>query len=54
MICHLLYVHHHFTETSILHILNNILQTLDSGKSTTVISLDLSAAFDAMGHNILF
>jgi len=41
------------TDTSILHTPNNILRSLDSGKSTIVIFLDLSAAFDAMGH-ILF
>ena len=41
------------TETSILHILDSILLSTDSGKSTVVISLDLSAAFDTIHHQIL-
>jgi len=44
---------HHSTETSILHTLDNILCSSDSSKSTTVIFLDLSAAFDTIYHNIL-
>ena len=47
------YRRHHSTETSILHILDSILLTSDSGKSTIVISLDLSAAFDTIDHQIL-
>ena len=44
---------HISTETSIPHILNRILLSSDSGKSTIVISLDLSAAFDTIDHQIL-
>ena len=47
------YRRHHSTETSILHILDSILLSSDSGKSTTVISLDLSAAFDTIDRQIL-
>jgi len=44
------YRRHHSTETSILHILDSIHLSSDSGKSTIVISLDLSAAFDTTDH----
>ena len=47
------YRRHHFTETSTLHILDSILLSCDSGKSTIVFSLDLSAAFDTVDHQIL-
>jgi len=43
----------HSTETSILHTLDSILLSSDSGKSNIVISLDLSAAFDTIDHQIL-
>ena len=47
------YRRHRSTETPILHILGSILLSSDSGKSTTVISLDLSAAFVTIDHQIL-
>ena len=47
------YRRHHSTETSLLHTLDHILRSSDSGKSTVVIALDLSAAFDTIDHNIL-
>ena len=47
------YRRHHSTETSVLHTLDNILLSSDSGKSTVVISLDLSAAFDTIDYDIL-
>jgi len=47
------YRRHHSNETSILHIIDSILLSSDSGKSTIVISLDLSAAFDTNDHHIL-
>ena len=40
----------HSTETSVLHTLDNILFSSDSGKSTVIISLDLSAAFDTIDY----
>jgi len=39
------YCCYHSTDTSILHTLDNILHLSDVGKSTIVISLDLSTAF---------
>ena len=48
-----LYRRQHSTETPILHILDSILLSSDFGKSTIVISLDLSAAFDTIDHQIL-
>jgi len=47
------YRRHHSTETSILHILDSILLSSDSGKSIIVISLDLSAAFDTIDQILL-
>jgi len=47
------YRRHHSTETSFLHILDSILLSSDSGKSNIVVSLDLSAAFDTIDHQIL-
>ena len=43
----------HSTETALLSTLNNIFLSSDSGKSTLLISLDLSAAFDTVDHNTL-
>ena len=47
------YRRHHSTETSILHTLDNIFRSSDSSRSTIVISLDVSAAFDTIDYNIL-
>jgi len=44
---------HHSTETSIIHVLDSILLSSDAGKSTIVISVNLSAAFDAINYQIL-
>ena len=43
----------HSTETSLLRVQNDILQSLDKKQSVILVLLDLSAAFDTIGHEIL-
>ncbi|CAB3981070.1 Hypothetical predicted protein [Paramuricea clavata] len=43
----------HSTETSLLRVQNDILQSLDKKQSVILVLLDLSAAFDTIGHKIL-
>ena len=50
---HSAYRQHHFTETALLSTLDNIFRSSDEGKPSTLISLDLSAAFDMIDHRIL-
>jgi len=47
------YRQNHSTETALLHILNSILNSSDSGNITLLTLLDLSAAFDTIDHSIL-
>ena len=42
----------HSTETALLTVHNNILRAMDQGKVTTLVLLDLSAAFDTVDHTI--
>ena len=41
----------HSTETAILKVQNDILQSLDQNNVTILVMLDLSAAFDTIDHN---
>ena len=43
----------HFSETALLYVQNDILASLDTGHSTALLLLDLSAAFDTIDHSIL-
>ena len=43
----------HSTETALVIITYDILSSLDAGKCTVPLSLDLSAAFDTINHNVL-
>ena len=47
------YKQYHGTETALLRVNNDILTSLDNGKITGLILLDLSAAFDTVDHSIL-
>ena len=43
----------HSTETALLKVQSDILQSLDKGNVTVLVMLDLSAAFDTIDHHIL-
>ena len=42
----------HSTETALVKINYDILSSLDAGKCTVLVSLDISAAFDTINHNV--
>ena len=43
----------HSTETAVLRVQNDILESIDGGKCVFLVLLDLSAAFDTVSHDIL-
>ena len=43
----------HSTETAILNMCNNILYNMENNTNTTMVALDLSAAFDSVNHKTL-
>uniref|UniRef100_A0A669BHY4 Reverse transcriptase domain-containing protein n=1 Tax=Oreochromis niloticus TaxID=8128 RepID=A0A669BHY4_ORENI len=43
----------HSTETALLRVFNDLLLTVDSGRAAVLVTLDLTAAFDTVDHNIL-
>ena len=51
--CQSAYRKFHSYETAFLHVQNDIFVSLDAGRSTALLLLDLSAAFDAIDHSVL-
>ena len=47
------YRQHHFTETALLKVTDDILKTLDSHSEVVLVMLDLSAVFDTLDHTLL-
>jgi len=47
------YRRNHSTETALLCTLDNVFHSADLGKSTVLVSLDLSSAFDTIDHSLL-
>ena len=47
------YRKHYSTETTLLNMCDNNLKNMENGKCTSIVSLNLSAAFDSVNHNIL-
>ena len=47
------YRKHHSTEIAVLNITNDILSMKDSHQATALVSIDLSAAFDLVDHDVL-
>ena len=52
-VCQSAYRKHHSTETALLKVQSDILQSMDCGDVTLLVLIDLSAAFDTVDHKIL-
>ena len=48
------YKKHHSTETALLYIQNDILNSIDQNKVVLLVLLDLSAAFDTIDHELSY
>jgi len=48
------YRRHHSTETAVVSVLNDVIQSTDAGRVVALVLLDLSAAFDTVDHTTLF
>ena len=44
---------HHSTETALVKVCNDLLCSLDERKAVILVLLDMSAAFDTIGHGIM-
>ena len=47
------YTQHYSTETTLLNMCGNILKNMETQKCTSIVCLDLSAAFDTVNHKLL-
>ena len=47
------YKRHHSTETALLYIQTDVLNSIDQHKVVLLVLLDLSAAFDTIDHELL-
>ena len=47
------YRKHYSNETTLLNMCDNILRNIENGKCTSIVSLNLSAAFDTVNHTII-
>ena len=47
------YKRYHSSETALLRVHNDILRSIDNGERVILVLLDLSAAFDAVNHELL-
>ena len=43
----------HSTETALLHVMNSVYAAADNKEATILVSLDISAAFDTINHEVL-
>ena len=43
----------HLTKTALLHVMNDVLRTVDCWRDVVLVMLDLSAAIDTLDHTIL-
>ena len=51
---HSAYCPYHITETALLKVTNDLFSSMDEGKISVLVLLDLSAAFDTSDHEICY